>query len=49
MVGGVSSIAVPKTVVEGNLSDTTFFDIMREIALPKMTGVLFQKRNSYLQ
>ncbi len=40
MVGGVSSIAVPKTVVEGNLSDTTFFDIMREIALPKMTGVL---------
>jgi len=33
-------IAVPTQEIEGNLSESSFFDIMRDIALPKLTGIL---------
>lgn len=34
------NIAVPTQGIEGNLSESSFFDIMREITLPKLTGIL---------
>ena len=36
----MTNIAIPKKAIEGTLSDTSFFDVMREIALPKLTGIL---------
>lgn len=40
MTGIKKNISIPTIDIEGNLSDITFFDVMREIALPKLTGIL---------
>lgn len=34
------NLVVPTQEIEGNLSESSFFDVMREIALPKLTGIL---------
>lgn len=40
MVVGGNKVAVVTKGIEGNLADSSFFDIMREVALPKLTGIL---------